>query len=294
MKKSLTFFLIILFFLIRKDFPFWDYYHYKPKFDFPEIKYELYPIIPYIHSPSYLVAEIQNQRILLCKNEKEVRPIASITKLITAIVVLESKLSLNEILEITEKDVDTIKGSSSHLINGVKFERKELLNLALMSSENRAALSLARNHRGGIHFFIKEMNAFCQSIGANDSYFVDPTGLSPYNVSTALDLLKIGTIAYTYDEIRNLSTSNEVMFESKGKNFRRTFYNTNSFITDERLNVKMSKTGYILESQRCIIMVLEINKKDYMIILLGTDSIEKRNEDIRNIYKFLSEVLREN
>lgn len=282
-------FLLIPLYLNRFDF-----YFYKTEYDFPKPQLALFPLSPSLYAPSALVAEISSGKIILAKNEKEVRPIASITKIVTALTVLNSKLDLSEELEITEEDIDTLKGSTSHIPTGTKFTRLELLNLALMSSENRAALCLARNYNGGTYFFVRDMNRICQTLGSRESYFVDPTGLSPMNVSNCLDLLNLARAAYCKEIIRDFSTRDNILFEGKNKKFKRYFGNTDSFAVDPNYSVKLSKTGYILESGRCIVLALEANGKDYLIILLGEKSVAQRDEDIRITFKWLSDVVRNN
>lgn len=271
-----------------------DFFYYKTEYDFPEPHLALFPLSPTLYAPSALVAEISTGKIVLTKNEKEVRPIASIAKILTALVVLNSAQNLSEKLEITEDDRDILKGSTSHIPTGTVFTRGELLNLALMSSENRAALCLSRNYKGGVYFFVRDMNKICDVLGARESYFVDPTGLSPMNVSNCLDLFIFARAAYCKEVIRDFSTRDDILFEAKNKKFSRYFGNTNSFTVDPKYSVKLSKTGYILESGRCILLALEVSGKDYLIILLGEKSVAERDEDVRTIFRWLSDVVTTN
>lgn len=291
MNRPLTIFLTIFSFLIFPDLNKFDIFLYKTEFDFPEPQIVLCPLYPPLSAPSALVAEISTGKIILVKNEKEVRPIGSITKIVTALTILKSNLPLDEEIEITEEDKDTLKGSTSHIPTGTSFTRSQLLNLALMSSENRAAISLARTSKGGIYFFVRDMNRICQALNAKESYFVDPAGLSPMNVSCCLDLLKLARAAYCKEIIRDFSTRDNILFEAKNRKFKRYFGNTDSFTKNDKYVVKLSKTGYILESGRCILLVFEVKAKDYILILLGEKSVAHRDEDIEQIRKWLNDVI---
>ncbi len=292
MNRSFTFIIVIFSFFISTHLNKFDIFFYKTEFDFPEHQIVLYPLYPSLSAPSALVAEVSTGKIILAKNEKEVRPIASITKIVTALTILKSNLPLDEEIEILEEDIDTLKGSTSHIPTGAIFTRSELLNLALMSSENRAALALARTSKGGTYFFKRDMNRICKALNANDSYFVDPAGLSPMNVSSCIDLFKLARAAYCKEIIRDFSTRDDILFKSiKGK-FKRYFGNTNSFTVNKEYHIKLSKTGYILESGRCILLVFEIKGKDYIVILLGEKTVGARDKDIELIRKWLLEVVK--
>mgnify|MGYP005843121461 CR=1 FL=1 len=287
---SLIFSFFLLVFQFQLNSP--DCFFYQTEFDFPPLTYQIYPIYPSIYAPSALVVEVSSGKILLAKNEREVRPIASLTKIVTAMTVLNSKQNLREELEITEKDLDTLKGSTSHIPNGSVFTRGELLNLTLMSSENRAAICLARNYKGCYYNFVKDMNRLCQALKASDSYFVDPAGLSPMNFSNCIDLFYLARAAYCKEIIRDFSTRDDILFESKRTNFKRYFGNTNSLVIDPKFCVKLSKTGYILESGRCLVLIFEIKGKDLILILLGEKSIAHRNEDAEIVRKWLLDIVK--
>lgn len=291
MKRAYLSLVSLFFLLIPSSLNTFDFFFYETEYDFPKPHLALFPLSPSLYAPSALVAEISSGKIILAKNEKEIRPIASITKIVTALTVLNSNQNLSEEIEITEEDLDTLKGSTSHIPTGTTFTRGELLNLALMSSENRAALCLARNYRGGTYLFVRDMNRICYALGSKESYFVDPTGLSPMNVSNCLDLFNLARAAYCKELIRDFSTRDDIFFEAKNRKFKRYFGNTDSFVVDPKYSVKLSKTGYILESGRCILLALEMKGKDYLIILLGEKSVAQRDEDIKTIFKWISDVV---
>jgi serine-type D-Ala-D-Ala endopeptidase (penicillin-binding protein 7) len=292
MKTIFTVAIIVFGFISSQKLNISDRYAFKADYDFPTEKYSLSSINPYLNAPSVLVGETVSGKIIIAKNENETRSIASVTKLVTALTILNKKQDLDEPLEITAADIDTLKGSTSHIPDGAIFTRGELLNLALMSSENRAALCLARNYPGGTAYFALDMNRLCHSLGTKNSYFVDPAGLNPINVSSAADLFKIVRAAYCKEIIRDFTTLDDVRFQSKTGKFRRYFNNTDSMVTDFTWNVKLSKTGYILEAGRCLALVFEVNGKDYTMILLGESSVAHRDNDAETIKKWVKEVIK--
>jgi len=292
MKNFFSALVIVLSFLSAPKLNVFDHYDYRAEYSFPRETFSLGPVTPYLQAASALVGETASGKIIIAKNENDTRSIASVTKLVTALTVLNGGQSLDEHLTITEADWDTIKGSSSHIPHGAVFTRGELLNLALMSSENRAALCLARNYKGGTYFFVRDMNRLCREIGADNSYFVDPCGLSPVNVSTASDLFRIVRAAYSKEIIRDFSTRDDLLFTSREGRFRRYFGNTDDLVVSSKWNVKMSKTGYILEAGRCLALVFEVNGKDYAMILLGETSVGKRDNDAEAIRKWIEDVIK--
>jgi serine-type D-Ala-D-Ala endopeptidase (penicillin-binding protein 7) len=270
-----------------------DTYFYQTEYDFPKENYSLSPMNPYLNASSVIVGETGSGKVIIAKNENETRSIASVTKLVTALTVLNGKQNLDEPLEITDADIDTLKGSTSHIPSGAIYTRRELLNLALMSSENRAALCLARNYKGGTNFFVRDMNRLCLALGTKNSYFVDPAGLNPLNVSSASDLFKIVRAAYCKEIIRDFSTRDDLLFESRTGKFKRYFGNTNDIVVNKNWTIKLSKTGYILEAGRCLALVFEANGRDYAMILLGETSVGKRDNDAETVRKWILEVRNE-
>jgi D-alanyl-D-alanine endopeptidase (penicillin-binding protein 7) len=206
--------------------------------------------------------------VLYEKNPAAVVPIASITKLMTAMVALDAQPSLTEVLTVADADVDTLKGTRSRLRVGTRLTREEMLNLALMSSENRAAAALSRHYPGGRDAFVAAMNAKAQEIGLTDTQFADPTGLTASNVSSARDLAKMVSAAYNYPLIREFSTMTErqVMVGRQPQ----MFHNTNSLVKNPTWDIGLSKTGYINEAGKCLVMHTWLNNKPTIIVLLDS------------------------
>jgi len=183
-------------------------------------------------------------------------------------VALDAKPNLEETLTISEADVDTIKGTRSRLKVGTRLSREEMLRLALMSSENRAASALSRNYPGGQTAFITAMNAKAKALGLTETHFSDPTGLTPENVSSARDLAKMVDAAHQYPLIREYSTSEEYQVAVKGR--EQTFHNTNALVKNDSWQIGLSKTGYISEAGRCLVMQAWFNNKPTIIVLLDS------------------------
>lgn len=219
------------------------------------------------------------------KNAGEKKAIASITKLMTAMVVLDSKQSLDALITISREDVDMQRGSTSRLRVGVTLPRKEMLKLALMASENRAAFALARNYRGGVEAFVAEMNRTAATLGMRDTIFYGPTGLDVRNVSTARDLAVMVNAAYGYDHIRNMSTSTSHLVRDNSKKL--TFRNTNRLVKNKSWKIGLSKTGYISDSGKCLVMQATFGKTRTVIILLDSWGSRSRIVDAMKIKRWL-------
>lgn len=230
---------------------------------------------PQLASAKALVMDQATGEIIFAKNINTQTPIASVTKLMTAMVMLDAHLPMDEVLEVTDADVDTLRGSSSKLPVGSKLTRAELLHMAIMSSENRAASALGRNYPGGITAFVSAMNEKAHSLGMTSSHFVDSTGLHSENVSTAADLSKMVRAAYNYPQIRQVSTTASQEFNVHGYRNPVNFSNTNLLVRNNSHNwvIGLSKTGYISEAGRCLVMQAEISGKSVVLVLL--DSIGK-------------------
>jgi D-alanyl-D-alanine endopeptidase (penicillin-binding protein 7) len=226
-----------------------------------------------VQSSAVLVQEQATGTVLFEKNASAVMPIASITKLMTAMVVLDAKQDLSEELTVDDADVDTLRGSRSRLPVGTHLTREEMLRLALMSSENRAASALSRHYPGGQSAFVAAMNAKAAALGMTDSRFLDPTGLNASNVSTPRDLARMVNAAHSYPLIREFTTTPSEMVDISGH--VRQFNNTNALIRSSNSNwdIGLSKTGYINEAGRCLVMQAEINHQPVIIVLL--DSVGK-------------------
>lgn len=224
-----------------------------------------------VQSASVLVLDQSTGAVLYEKNPNAVVPIASITKLMTAMVALDAEPSLNEVLSIGDEDVDTLKGTRSRLKVGTHLTREEMLRLALMSSENRAASALSRHYPGGREAFVAAMNRKAHALGLSDTRFQDPTGLTAANVSSARDLVKLVDAAQRYPLIREFSTSDEREVDVNGR--PQVFRNTNSLVRSPTWEIGLSKTGYISEAGKCLVMQAWLAGKPTIIVLL--DSLGK-------------------
>lgn len=221
-----------------------------------------------LHSQVAYVYDIHTGQTLYEKNSYLVRPIASITKVMTAMVVLDANQDLNEILEITNDDIDTIKHTRSRLRVGSKLSRKELLHLALMSSENRAASALGRNYPGGLPAFVRAMNEKAIALGMRYTLFVEPTGLSSENLSTGPDLAKLLQAAANYPLIQQLSTSKQhTVSPNNGQTLN--YVNTNRLVSNKNWQIQVSKTGFINEAGRCLVLHTTFQGRDIAIVLLN-------------------------
>jgi D-alanyl-D-alanine endopeptidase (penicillin-binding protein 7) len=239
-----------------------------------------------LQSTAALVVNMQSGNVVYNKNINAVAPIASITKLMTAMVVLDAKLPLDEQISLTEEDLDHVKNTGSRLQIGTVLTRDEMLRLALMSSENRAASALARAYPGGVTAFVREMNLKAMSLDMMHSSFVDGTGLSRGNVSTAQDLAKMVTAAYQYPLIRQYSTGNGYAVQSfNGRTLE--FRNTNALIPSPDWNMELSKTGYIREAGRCLVMQTVIAGSPVVIVLLDSWGRLSRSGDANRIKKWI-------
>ena len=218
------------------------------------------------------------KRSLYSRNEDVARPIASISKLMTAIVIVDSGLPMSEVIEVTEEDIDTVKHRRSRLAVGTRLSRADMLHLALMSSENRAASALGRTYPGGLPAFVAAMNAKAHELGMSRSQFVEPTGLSSDNVSTPRDLVKLLRAAASREAIHRYTTDQQ--YEVKFKSGRTTlFRNTNTLVANRDWDIKVSKTGFINEAGRCLVMVARINNRDTAIVLLYAEGKSTRIGD---------------
>lgn len=224
---------------------------------------------PDLRSASALVLDAQGN-LIYGKDVDTVRPIASITKLMTAMVILDAALDLDEKLTITKADRDLIKLTGSRLKYGATLTRRELLRLALMSSENRAATALGRTYPGGMAAFVAAMNDKAQALGMRNSRFADPAGLLAQNVSTAADLAKLVAAADTYPLITRASTTTRMDVHPYRGRGPLTYGNTNRLLKNQSWNIELSKTGYINEAGRCLVMQANINGVDVSIVLLNS------------------------
>jgi D-alanyl-D-alanine endopeptidase (penicillin-binding protein 7) len=221
-----------------------------------------------VESASALVVDQSSGAVIYEKNAAAQVPIASITKLMTAMVALDAKPSLTEVLTVDEDDIDAVKGTRSRLQVGTRLNREEMLRLALMASENRAASTLSRHYPGGRPAFVAAMNRTAEVLGLSETHFEDPTGLTPANVSSARDLTKLVAAAHGYPLIRQFSTTPEYEVNIAGR--PRAFHNTNSLVRSDGWEIGLSKTGYISEAGKCLVMQAWLNNKPMIIVLLDS------------------------
>ncbi len=226
-----------------------------------------------LKSASVLIVDPVNNETVYAKSANDVTPIASITKLMTAMVVLDSHPDLDATLTIDTDDFDYLKGSRSRLRMGTELSRRELLRLALMSSENRAASALARSYPGGTEAFVTAMNVKALSLGMTHTRFHDATGLSPQNVSTANELAKMVSAAATYPMIREFTTTPSHYVEVQPTGRILGFNNSNRLVQSGGWDIQLQKTGFINEAGRCLVMMAQIASKPMVIVLL--DSVGK-------------------
>ena len=242
---------------------------------------------PKLRSAAALVLDAASGETLYAKNSEIILPIASITKLMTAIVVLERGLDLEQRVAVSAADLRAMRGSRmpGRLRSGSVLTRDELLLLTLMASENRAAAALARTYPGGTESFVAAMNAEAGRLGLYDTRFADPTGLSPDNVSSAQDLAKLVRAAHGYPLIREYSTRPSAQVRARGG--RIGYSNTNRLVRSDQWDIELSKTGYIGAAGRCLVMHLRVASRDLVVILLDSWGKYTRLGDARRIRNWL-------
>jgi D-alanyl-D-alanine endopeptidase (penicillin-binding protein 7) len=240
-----------------------------------------------LRSSVALVQDAESGETLFDKNSDTVLPIASITKLMTSIVVLERGLDLDEPIVITKDDLIATRSSRmrGRLRPGTELTRHELMMLALMASDNRAAAALARTYPGGSEDFVAEMNRMAERLELFDTRFSDPTGLSPDNVSTAQDLARLVRVAHGYPLIREYSTRPSAHVRARGGTVG--FNNTNSLVRSGKWDIELSKTGYISAAGRCLVMHLRVASRELIVVLLDSYGKYSRIGDARRIRKWL-------
>ncbi len=240
-----------------------------------------------VQSSAVVVQDQTSGDVLFEKNSDAVLPIASITKLMTAMVVLDARLPLNEILSVGQEDIDTLKGTRSRLKVGARLSREDMLLLALMASENRAASALSRHYPGGADAFITAMNDKAAAIGLKDTHFSDPTGLTAANVSSARDLTKMVAAASHYPLIRELSTTSERTLRIDGRPL--AYHNTNMLVRSPASGweIAVSKTGYIREAGKCLVMQAWLNNRPVVIVLLDSWGKLTRIGDANRIKRWI-------
>ena len=247
---------------------------------------------PILSAQAAMVYDEREQRSLYSKNAKNVVPIASITKLMTAMVVLDAHLPMNEKIRILQQDksaVDKIKKSRSRLTPGMIMTRGELIKLALMSSDNRAAAVLARTYPGGMNAAVAQMNVKARKLNMDNSRFLEPTGLNSGNVSTAQDLVKMVLAAQEYEPIHQATTTISHDIKASGRK-QLQFHNTNPLVKNADWNIYLSKTGFINRAGRCLVMKANIHSHPVVIVLLDSKSKLTRTQDAISIMDWIGNV----
>jgi len=234
-----------------------------------------------------LVLDQDTDEVLFSKNSRAVLPIASLTKLMTALVVTEANQPLDEPISVTAEDIDTEKGSRSRLSVGTQLRREEMLHLALMSSENRAANALGRNFPGGLNAFVAAMNRKAGELGMADTHYVEPTGLSSGNQSSARDLATLVKAAHEHQIIRELSTSPEYQVEVGNRSVQ--FRNTNNLVRSPEWDIGLQKTGYITEAGRCLVMQAKMAGRKLIMVFLDSAGKYSRIGDAERVRRWLTE-----
>ena len=235
-----------------------------------------------------LVLDADTNEVLFSKNPQAVLPIASLTKLMTAVVVTEANLPPNEMLTVTEDDVDTEKNSRSRLKVGTTLSREEMLHLALMSSENRAAHALGRAYPGGLEAFVAAMNRKAHELGMNDTHYVEPTGLSSRNQSSARDLATLVQAAQEYPIIREFSTSPQYEVELGHRPAQ--FHTTNALVRNPAWDIILQKTGFINEAGRCMVMQARMAGRKLIMVFLDSAGKYSRIGDAERVRRWVSEL----
>lgn len=257
----------------------------RPKAPVPKVN-AAHP--PALKSAAVLVKDQRTGEVLYEKRTGDVLPIASITKLMTAMVVLDAHQNLREDLVIQDEDVDQLRHSRSRLPVGTRLSREEALVLALMSSENRAAHALGRNFPGGTDAFVAAMNAKARTLGLSETRFEDPTGLSGGNMASARDLAKLVENAHRYPQIRDYTTRTEATLQSRRRLI--SFHNTNALVQNGRWNIGLSKTGFIEEAGKCLVMQAQLAGRPLVIVLLDSWGKYTRLGDAQRIKQWLEAV----
>ncbi len=232
-----------------------------------------------------LVVDQDTHEVLFSKNDSAVLPIASLTKLMTGVIISEAKLPMNEQITISQDDVDTEKGSRSRLTVGTTLTRSEMLHLALMSSENRAAHALGRTYPGGMPEFVRLMNAKAKLLGMNGTRYVEPTGLSSQNQSSAQDLAMLVNAAYKDATLREYSTSHgyEVAVGTRTLQFN----TTNQLVKNPGWDIGLQKTGYISEAGRCLVMQTKIAGRKIIMVFLDSAGKFSRLGDAERVRRWV-------
>lgn len=245
---------------------------------------------PALRSSGVLVVDESDSSVLVSKHADVASPIASITKLMTSLVVLEANQPMDELITITQADVDVGRGAVSRLSVGATLTRADLMHLALMSSENRAAHALGNNYPGGIKAMVAAMNAKAHALGMTGAHFVEPTGLSSQNVASPVDLSKLVVAASRNPTIRTYST--DTNYSVRIRRHMVNFRNTDRLVNSPAWDIVVQKTGYITEAGRCLVMEAIIDGRSVVIVLLDSFGKYTRLADATRIKHWMEVALR--
>ncbi|MGB4343449.1 MAG: D-alanyl-D-alanine endopeptidase [Moraxellaceae bacterium] len=238
-----------------------------------------------LESRAAVVINAETGELLYSKNSSRTMPIASITKLMTAMVVLDARLPMDEIITISDADVDKVKHTSSRLTVGTSMPRSEAMLLALMASENRAAAALARTYPGGTAAAVAAMNRKASELGMTHSHFADGTGLQMQNMASPTDLVRMVKAARSYPEIRQFSTTSEHALVA-GRRIL-PYRNTNALVKNDTWDIEVSKTGFINEAGKCLVMHARVNSTPVVIVLMDSNGRYTRIGDANRVKKWL-------
>jgi D-alanyl-D-alanine endopeptidase (penicillin-binding protein 7) len=242
-------------------------------------------LFPKLKSSSVLIVDQSDATVLYSRHSDVAAPIASITKLMTALVVLDAKQSLSQPLEITQAETDLPRGGFSRLSVGTVLSRGDLMHLALMSSENRAAHALAVNYPGGLSAAVQAMNAKAAALGMTSAHFIDPTGLSSENVASPEDLSKLVVAASHNPSIREYSTDKR--YTVRVRNHLVEFHNTDNLVSNPTWNIIVQKTGYITEAGKCLVMETVIEGRNVVMVLLDSAGKLTRVADAKRVKSWM-------
>lgn len=235
-----------------------------------------------------LVLDPADSKVLFEKNSAVALPIASLTKLMTSLVVVEAQQNMDEVLQITTDDVDHEKNTHSRLWVGARMTRANLLHIALMSSENRAASALGRNYPGGEAAFVAAMNAKAKALGMTNTHYVEPTGLSSHNVASARDLAKLVIAAHRYPIINQYSTDAEYLVDAGTRSLQ--YRNSNGLVKNPNWDIGLQKTGFINEAGRCLVMLTRIDGRPLVMVFLDSKGKLSRLADAGRIRKWVTDL----
>jgi serine-type D-Ala-D-Ala endopeptidase (penicillin-binding protein 7) len=239
-----------------------------------------------LRSSAVVIVDPRSKAVLYEKNPRAVMPIASLTKLMTALVVLDARQDLQQMLTVTTDDIDRLKHSSSRLQVGTRLSRADMLHLALMSSENRAASALGRHYPGGTRKFVAAMNAKARALGMRNTRYVEPTGLSSANVSTPSDLARLVVAAEKNAVIRRFSTDHRFVIK-QGKSHS-VYRNTNRLTSSANWRIRLQKTGYISEAGRCMVLYAIVRKRPTVMVFLDAQGKFSHAADANRVRAWLA------